>query len=64
MAQAERVNTQQLELEYAAKLAILNKLDEQLSAQLAAEDAAAEIDGARGGKKAAKPTGRRDPARD
>lgn len=60
VAQAERVNTQQLELEFAAKLAILNKLDEQLSAQLAAEDAAAETGGARGGKRAAKPTGRRD----
>lgn len=51
VAQAERVNTQQLELEFASKLAILNKLDEQLAAQLAAEDAAAENDGARGGKK-------------
>ena len=61
VAQAERVNTQQLELEFAAKLAALNKLDEQLAAQLAAEDGAASGDGAGSrSKKASKPTGRRD----
>ena len=60
VAKAERVDTQQLELEFAEKLAELTRLDQQLADQLAAEDAArADRVGARG-KGKARPKGRRD----
>lgn len=64
VAQAERVDTKQLELEFAAKLATLTKLDQQLAAQLAAEEMAASAgsDGPQAPtrSKKARPTGRRD----
>lgn len=59
VAKAERVDTQQLELEFAMKLAALTRLDEQLAAQLAAEEAKA-AGGDPRGKEKKKPKGRRD----
>jgi len=60
VAKAERVDTQQLELEFAEKLAELTRLDQQLAARLASEDlGGAEPAGPRG-KGKAKPKGRRD----
>jgi transposase len=60
VAKAERVDTLQLELEFAARLAVLTHMDAQLEAQLAATGG--EATGATGpeDKKRAKPKGRRN----
>jgi transposase len=63
VATAERVDTRQLELEFAARMVELNKLDEQLEEELAKRDgeAGASPRSAKGrdGRRP-KPTGRRD----
>lgn len=59
VAKAERVDTQQLELEFAEKLAELTRLDQQLAAQLAEEEATGGSSAGRD-KGKSKPKGRRD----
>jgi transposase len=61
LAQAERIDTQQLELEFAETKARLDKLAKQLGAAAAVPDAsAAPPDPKQGSGKKAKPAGRRD----
>jgi transposase len=60
VAKAERVDTLQLELEFAAKLAHLTRLDAQLTAQLAATSGAATGASGPDDKKRAAPKGRRN----
>jgi chromosome segregation ATPase len=63
VAQAERVDTRQLEIEFAEKLAELTKIERRLDEELAAEAAEASAPAGNDGKRSksrVKPTGRRD----